>query len=114
MYESKQSRNLIRRREKPNSRRAVRLGAVLSELMEERISPRQARFESIDELWCELLPVELRRHCEITDISGGQLTVLVDSPAYASELRWCSPQLLEELQQGCPGARIQKIKLTVG
>jgi hypothetical protein len=104
----------VKRRTRPESNKAVRLGDVLGELMEGQISPRQARFESIVDLWCQLLPVELRQHCEITDISGGRLKVLVDSPSYANELRWCSSQLLEELKQRCPRARIKEIKFTVG
>jgi hypothetical protein len=104
----------VKRRTRPGSNKAVRLGDVLGELMEGQISPRQARFESIVDLWCQLLPVELRRHCKIADISGGQLKVLVDSSSYANELRWCSSQLLEELGQRCPQARIKRIKVAVG
>jgi hypothetical protein len=86
----------------------------MGELLEGQISPRQARFGAIAEAWCELLPVELQRHCKISDISGGQLKVVVDSPSYANKLRWCSSELLEELQQRCRRGKIEKIKITVG
>ena len=82
--------------------------------MENQILPRQARFEAVVELWSQLLPAELRRHCKLADISGGQLKELVDSPTHLCELQWCSSQLLEELQQQCPRARIREIKFTVG
>ena len=91
-----------------------RLGDLLSGLMEERISPRQARFELVSGLWSELLPAELGRHCRLADISGGQLKVLVDSPSYAHELRLCSSELLSELQRRCPRGRIKKIKIAIG
>jgi len=92
----------------------TKLGDVLSELIEGRISPQQVRFGPVAELWSELLPAELVRHCEIADISGGQLTVRVDSPAHANELRWCSPELLEQIQRRCPRARIKAIKVVSG
>jgi hypothetical protein len=79
----------------------------------ERISPQQAKFSQIDEVWRELLPAELQQHCEIVDISGGQLNIQVDSPSYVYELQLCSSELLAELQQQCPRVRLTRIKFTV-
>jgi hypothetical protein len=81
--------------------------------MDNRISPQQARFSDIAEAWGRLLPAGLCGHCEIVDISGGQLAVQVDSPAYMYELQLCSSELLEELQRQCPRVRLTKIKLVV-
>jgi len=81
--------------------------------MDKRISPQQARFSEIAEVWSRLLPAELCGHCEIIDISGGQLTVQADSPSYKYELQLCSSELLEELQRQCPRTRLTKIKLVV-
>jgi hypothetical protein len=86
---------------------------VAQQLLTERISPQQAKFSQIDEVWRDLLPIELQQHCEIVDISGGQLTVRVDSPAYVYELQLCSSELLTELQQQCPRVRLTRIKFTV-
>ncbi|NIP25487.1 MAG: DUF721 domain-containing protein [Phycisphaerae bacterium] len=93
---------------------AVRLGDVTRELMEKRISPQQAKFGPIAEIWNQLLPEELRRHCKIADISGGHLKVLVDLPAYMYEMQLCSSELLSEMQRQCPRAHIKKIKFVVG
>jgi len=127
MDESKQLRNPVpirrepelkgcgvRWRTKPKLDRAVRLGDTLSELMENRISPRYARYSSVIELWGRLLPAELSRHCKLADISEGQLKVLVDSPSHMHELRLCNSELLGELQKQCPKARIRKIKFVIG
>jgi len=92
----------------------VRLGDVLAKFLDEQLSPQQARFEALTELWQELLPANLYRRCQITDMSSGELKVAADSPSYANELRWCSAELLAELQQRCPQARIKRIKVTVG
>ena len=92
---------------------AANLGQIAQQLLDERISPQQARFSQISEVWSRLLPVELCSHCEITDISGGQLEVQADSPSYKYELQLCSSELLEELQRQCPRVRLTKIKLVV-
>ena len=92
---------------------AVRLGEVAERLMAEQISPRQEKFSSVAEVWNLMLPAELAQHCEIVGVSGGQLKVQVDSPSYMYELQLCSSQLLEELQQQCPKARLTKIKFVV-
>ena len=112
MDQDQQLLNIAKWRTKSN--RTARLGDAVRQLMENQILPRQARFEAVVELWSQLLPAELRRHCKLADISGGQLKVLVDSPAHLYELQLCSSQLLEELQQQCPRARIKKIKFAVG
>lgn len=89
------------------------LGQVVQQLLDERISPQQTRFSQIAEAWTRLLPAGLCGHCEIADISGGQLEVQVDSPSYKYELQLCSSELLEELQRQCPRVRLTKIKLIV-
>ena len=94
--------------------RTVRLGDVAQHFVTKWVSPRQARFGAVVEVWSQLLPVELRRHCEIVNISGGRLKVRVDSPAYMYELQLCSSQLLKELQRQCPKARLTEIKFVVG
>jgi len=114
MDDGQQLRNILKRQAKSYSKPATRLGDTLSQLMDSRISPQQSRFSSIVELWSQLLPPELYRHCKIADISGNLLKVQVDSPAYMYELRLCSFELLEQLQCQCPLARIKKIKFTIG
>lgn len=88
----------------------AKVGDVVQTFVTKWVSPRQARFGAVVEVWSRLLPVELYRHCEIVDISGGQLKVKVDSPAYKYELQLCRAELLKELQQQCPKARLTEIK----
>jgi predicted nucleic acid-binding Zn ribbon protein len=114
MNQDEQLRGAVKWQRKQYMDKAVRLGDVTRELMENRISPQQARFGPIAELWNQLLPAELCRHCKIAGISGGQLKVLVDLPAYMYELQLCSSELLTELRRQCPRAHIKKIKFVVG
>lgn len=92
----------------------TRLGDALGELMESRVSPRQNRFGLVAEAWSQSLPVELRRHCRIVDVSGGRLKVSVDSSPYMYELQLLSCELLRELALQCPRAKIKEIKFAVG
>jgi hypothetical protein len=112
MDEIEQIQNTLEYRRRP-SYGAVSLGQVAQQLLTEQISPQQAKFSQVDEVWRDLLPAELQKHCEIADISGGQLNIQVDSPSYVYELRLCSSQLLAELQRQCPRVRLAKIRFTV-
>jgi hypothetical protein len=114
MDEIERLQNILEYRRTGKSYGAAHLGRVAQQLLEERISPQQVKFSQVDEIWRELLPVELYQHCEIVGISGGQLDVRVDSPAYVYELRLCSSELLSELQRQCPRVRLTRIKFTVG
>jgi hypothetical protein len=98
--------------EMPNA--AVKLGDAVREVLENRILPQQARFSSIIDIWQQLVPVELARHCRVVELTAGVLKVLVDSAVYKYELQLCSWQLLDDLRRQCPQARIRKIELAVG
>jgi hypothetical protein len=113
MEEIKTIQNTLNYRRSRKRDRTIRLNEAVDQLFGEHISPRQARYGAVVELWRQILPVELRRHCEITDISGGQLTVRVDSPSYKYELHLCSSEILKEMQRKCPKLRITKIKFIV-
>ena len=112
MRESEQLLDSSRYRKKPD--KPVVLGDTIRALVENLVSPRQAVFAPVAQLWNQLLPDELRRHSKISDISDGQIKVQVDSPSHAYELRLCSSELLKKLQQQCPRAKIRKIKFVVG
>jgi len=113
MFEDEQLHNAVEERRIRKFDGVVSLGDAAERFVAEQVSPRQAKYSEITELWSQLLPDELRRCCEIVDISSGQLKVRVDSPAYKYELQLCSSKLLEELQQQCPKARLTKIKFVI-
>jgi hypothetical protein len=104
----------VSRQQKDNKPDAmVCIGEIAQKFLGEQVSPKQAKYGALVELWRQILPAELSRHCEITDITGGQLTVKVDSPAYKYELHLCHSELLAELQQQCPKIRLTKIKFVI-
>jgi len=93
--------------------RTAKVGDVAQTFVTRWVSPRQARFGAVVEVWSRLIPAELCKHCEIVDVSGGQLKVRVDSPSYKYELQLCSSELLKELQQQCPKVRLTEIKFVI-
>jgi len=113
MSNGKQKDSNVRWRSEPALQTPVRLGDTIRELMDYWISPQQVKFKSVVELWSELLPDGLHQHCRITEISAGQLKVLVDSPSYMYDLQLFSSQLLAELRRRCPKLRIKGLKIAL-
>lgn len=114
MNPDEQLRSIVKWRPAAKPDRLAGLGDVVKEIMDNRITPLQKRFESVASVWDQLLPDELQQHCKIVDISGGELKVKVDSPAYLYELRMCSSELLTELRRQCRRVRIGTIKFVLG
>jgi len=111
MGEGSQIFNYTRWNKVQNPDRMTRIGEAAEQFMGKQVSPKQKRYGAVLEVWKQVMPEELSRHCEIIDISGGQLTVRVDSPSYKYELHLCSSEILKELQRQCPRVRLTKIKL---
>ncbi len=99
-------------RQKTEAEVTCSIGQVAAKFLDEQVSPKQAVYGEVVEVWNEVLPSELAEHCRIEDISAGQITVVVDSPSYRFELNLCSAELLKELQMRCPGCRLKKIKFS--
>jgi predicted nucleic acid-binding Zn ribbon protein len=97
----------------PKKQGAAKLGDVVRELMDNQISQRQAELSSVEEFWMSALSAELSPHCKIAGISGGKLTVAVDSPSYMYELQLASFEILKELRRQCPRVPVEKIKLVL-
>ncbi|MCK5225400.1 MAG: DUF721 domain-containing protein [Planctomycetes bacterium] len=109
--EDRQLNDAIKWRAARRIDKTVRLGGKVDEFMQRLVGPRQARFGKVMELWHQLLPAEMAKHCQIIDFQAGVLKVAVDSPSHRHEMQVCSHALLEQLQTNCPSAKITKIKL---
>ena len=111
MEEIERIQEAVRGRQRKRYDRFVSIGQVTEQFFAGQVVPQQKKYGNVVEVWEQVLPEELGRHCEIVDISGGNLSVQVDSPAYKYELHLCSREILKELQKECPKARLTKIKL---
>lgn len=85
------------------------LGSVIAEYLNQRLGPKQARWEALQQLWYELVPEHIAGHCSIEDFADGKLTVAVDSPGYAHELKMSSGGIIRRMRERMPRLRIKKI-----
>ncbi len=60
-----------------------------------------------------LLPQPMDQHCVWTVLKKGDLILLVDSPAWASRLRYLSPKLTQQLRQSGLSVRRILVKVTL-
>lgn len=92
----------------------ARLADSVQKLMQKQIQPARRVFVDVTECWDNLLPDGLRRHSKIVQISNGHLKVQADSPSYLYELKLCGHEILSQLQNCCPSARLKKLDFVVG
>lgn len=96
-------------------REMAQLGPDLVSFFKQNVEKRQAKFGKIGEVWTQLVPEILDRHCCLDSFSRGQLTVLVDSSPHLYDLKQL---LLSGLQQqlllACKSAGLRKIALKPG
>ncbi len=111
MEEIERIQEAVRSRQKKRVDNFVNIGQAAEQFFAGQITPQHRKYGDVLEIWEQVLPEELSRHCEIVNISGGNISIKVDSPAYKYELQLCSHEILRELQKECPKARLTKIKL---
>lgn len=107
-------RNIVEQKRKKSRDRTVKLGEVVGDIQTNRISPAQTRFARLTEVLEQVLGPNLASHCKVDSVSAGQLKILADSPSYRTQLRLCSSEIIGQLQQACPRARIKNIKIELG
>ena len=102
-------------RRRPASQVSGRLGENIGRFMKRRVEPRMAKLAALAAVWEALLPVELAEHTCLEELSRGCLKVLVDSAPHLMELNMLlRANLLEQLRQACPAARVSRVKLERG
>jgi predicted nucleic acid-binding Zn ribbon protein len=111
--QDEQLRNITNRK-KPKDRTPARLGPLLEEYITEQVSPKYRQFSTVEQTWRQVVPDEMASHCWCEGISGGQLKIIVDSPAYMYRLQVMSAELIERLGELCRRPAVKKIKLVPG
>jgi predicted nucleic acid-binding Zn ribbon protein len=92
---------------------AVRLGDVLGELFEKKLSGNYERLAVVADAWEQFVPEGLTDHCRLAGLVSGVLKVVVDSPVYAYELRLCSDELVRHIRQRCPRAGLRELRVVL-
>lgn len=74
-----------------------RLPDLLDGVMAGLGAPTVARVVVLHERWAEVVGAEMVAHCSPVSVEGGRLRIAVDSPAWASHLRWSEAEILARL-----------------
>lgn len=78
-----------------------------------RIVRQAQRLGVIDKIVKQCLPETLRSHCHAAQMTATHLTLLVDSAAWLTQLRYLKPQLLQDLRKNPQCGYLQDIQCRI-
>lgn len=93
----------------PNS-----LSKVLSEWIDHRGWHERLRDSQIHQQWPEIAGDEIAAHAEPVRLRGGVLVVRAQSGAWATQLRYLTPRLLERAQTVLGTDRVNRVQVVSG
>ena len=110
MDDDERLNSIVQRQTAPLEYEAQGVGAIFDKYIKEGLR-RHKRQRRIVDLWEEMLPRELAKRCRLVSLLRGVLKIEVETGPYMFEMQSISQSLLEKLQQNCPGAGVDSIKL---
>ena len=75
----------------------VHLRSVLEQLLKDFGTPDITVVTSIVDQWEEVVGIDLAAKISAVAVSGSELIVRVDDPAWASQINWLEKQLLDKI-----------------
>jgi predicted nucleic acid-binding Zn ribbon protein len=87
------------------------LGAAISGLLAERGWQQQAAVGSAFGRWEQIVGAELAAHARPEAFRDGELTVVADSSAWATQLRLLAPKLVQRLNAELGHRTVQRVKV---
>jgi predicted nucleic acid-binding Zn ribbon protein len=75
------------------------LPALLDQVLAGLGAPAASAIVLVHERWAEVVGEELVEHARPVSIESGELRITVDSPAWASHLRWSQGEVLARLEK---------------
>ena len=89
----------------------VHLRSVLEQLLKDFGSPDITVVTSIVDQWEEVVGIDLATKISAVAISGSELIVRVDDPAWASQINWLEKQLLDKITSLVGEEKITSIRV---
>jgi predicted nucleic acid-binding Zn ribbon protein len=89
----------------------VHLRSVLEQLLKDFGTPDIAVVTSIVDQWEEIVGRDLAAKISAVAISGSELIVRVDDPAWASQINWLEKQLLDKITNLVGEEKITSIRV---
>jgi predicted nucleic acid-binding Zn ribbon protein len=98
-----------------NARRdePVPLSDALREVGRELGMPEPDALARLLDAWPEVVGPALAGHARVRSIRDGVLTVAVDEPAWATELRYVADDLAQRVSERAGGAHVEEIRVVV-
>jgi len=93
------------------SKEPVHLRAVLEQLFKDFGTPDITVVTSIIDQWEEIVGSDLAAKISAVAISGSELIVRVDDPAWASQISWLENQLLDKITRLIGEEKITAIRV---
>lgn len=93
------------------SKEPVHLRAVLEQLFKDFGTPDITVVTSIIDQWEEIVGSDLAAKISAVAISGSELIVRVDDPAWASQISWLENQLLDKITRLIGEEKITSIRV---
>lgn len=91
-----------------------RLGDALGAVSRELGLPQPARFGELVARWPELVGPALAAHARPRTLRDGVLTVAVDAPSWATELRYLEDQLVAGFAERVAPGLVRAVRVLVG
>lgn len=89
----------------------VHLRSVLEQLLKDFGTPDITVVTSIVDQWEEVVGLDLAAKISAVAISGSELIVRVDDPAWASQINWLEKQLLDKITSLVGEEKITSIRV---
>lgn len=90
----------------------VSFGAAIDELVSSRGWEAEATSASVFARWRELVGSELADHIHPSDLADGELTVVADSAAWATQTRLLARHLVRRLAQELGDGVVHRVRVT--
>ena len=92
----------------------VRVDRSLARVLRHLGVPSVERLPRLEDHWREAVGPTMAEHAGAVMLRHGRLTVRVDDPAWAGQLRWMEQQILERLRVALDGEEVQSLDIRVG
>ena len=89
----------------------VHLRSVLEQLLKDFGTPDITVVTSIVDQWEEVVGIDLAAKISAVAVSGSELIVRVDDPAWASQINWLEKQLLDKITNLVGEEKITSIRV---
>lgn len=90
----------------------VPIGDALDSVVRSLRGPSRAVIGGVVGRWDEVVGTAIAQHVRPMTVDGGVLTVIVDDPAWATQMKFLSPQIIDAIRAQV-GVEIERIEVRV-